>query len=423
MSDSKKPPRTPPPDDYSKTTPNIDVPDEDSADWDKTSYNIASEPPADDWGKTVINYGSTPEEDRPDTFDDTYRSGDRKPEEPDWGMTQANVDLGGGFEAEEEEFGEGPAEVAATQHVIHIPELDRKKFNIPPTPTERIEEERKQQREQGGIPLWFWISAGLMTMFFFAVIVIVGAYFLLRNTGYEIIVQGAPIGSRFHIDNGGSWGVPSVNNEHHLSGLQEGRRTIEIKAPGYTCTPITVVLEGGRNPDPITANCKRDDIASGNTMSEQACDATRDVEDREKCAEQILVELDENERTGKAGYPNLDRLIRALNWLIINFESGKWDIPEARKRILIKAAAHMKNLPNNVLIEIGGHTDNVGSDASNQVLSEKRATAVRDFLVSQGVRPGLLTTKGYGETKPKASNDTDQGRFDNRRIEYTVLRK
>jgi len=425
VSDSKKDPKVPPPDDYSKTTPNIDIPDDDSADWDKTTYNVAPEAPADDWGKTVINYDSSLSSDSSDDFDDTYK-GDRRSEEPDWGMTQANVNLGGAFEAEEDtDFGEGPVDAAATQHVIHIPELDRKKFQIPPTPTERVEEERKEQRKQAGIPMWFWVTAGMMTMFFFAVIVLLGVYFFfLRGGGYEVVIQGAPIGSRFHIDNEGSWGVPSVNNEHHLSGLDEGERTITIVNQGWECQPITVRLTDGMNPRPIIASCRRSGAGTANnTLTDKACDETRVVEDRERCAEQILDDLADNERSGKAGYPDLDRLIKALNWLIINFESGKWDIPEARKRILTKAASHMKNLPDSVLIEIGGHTDNVGSDASNQALSEKRANAVRDFLVNIGVRQGLLTTKGYGESNPKASNDTDQGRFDNRRIEYTVMRR
>jgi outer membrane protein OmpA-like peptidoglycan-associated protein len=418
VSDSKKPPRTPPPDDYSRTTPNIDIPEDDSADWDKTSYNIASDAPPDDWGKTVINYGSSGSgREAPEDFGDTFTSGgsDRRAEEPDWGMTQANVNLGGAFEAEETDFGEAEVDTAATQHVIHIPELDRKQFQIPPTPTERVEEERREKREQGGIPRWFWVTAGLMTMFFFALIIILGVYFLLlSDKGYEVVIQGAPLGSRFHVDNGGSWGVPSVNNEHHLSGLEEGNRRIEIRNPGWKCAEINVILERGKNPPPIIANCTREDIASGNnTLSEKACDETRVVEDRERCAEQILDTLGDP--------PDLDRLVKALNWLIINFESGKWDIPEPRKRILTKAAAHMKNLPASVVIEIGGHTDDRGSDADNQVLSEKRAKAVRDFLINvANVRPTLLTTRGYGESVPKADNSTEQGRFDNRRIEYTV---
>ena len=73
------------------------------------------------------------------------------------------------------------------------------------------------------------------------------------------------------------------------------------------------------------------------------------------------------------------------------------------------------------MIEIGGHTDNTGDPASNMQLSMQRADAVRQVLIGYGVDPAMLTARGYGETKPVASNDTPEGRFENRRIAYTVV--
>lgn len=72
-------------------------------------------------------------------------------------------------------------------------------------------------------------------------------------------------------------------------------------------------------------------------------------------------------------------------------------------------------------IEVGGHTDNVGKDAANQVLSEQRANAVRDFLMDHGIAGDRIVAKGYGATTPVATNDTDEGRALNRRTEVTVL--
>jgi outer membrane protein OmpA-like peptidoglycan-associated protein len=72
-------------------------------------------------------------------------------------------------------------------------------------------------------------------------------------------------------------------------------------------------------------------------------------------------------------------------------------------------------------IEVGGHTDNVGNDEANQKLSEHRASAVRDFLLAHGIAPDRVTAKGYGESRPVASNDTEEGRAQNRRTEVTVL--
>lgn len=72
-------------------------------------------------------------------------------------------------------------------------------------------------------------------------------------------------------------------------------------------------------------------------------------------------------------------------------------------------------------IELGGHTDNVGNDAANQKLSEQRANAVRDFVITEGIDGARITAKGYGEAKPVATNDTDEGRALNRRTEVRVL--
>jgi OOP family OmpA-OmpF porin len=70
---------------------------------------------------------------------------------------------------------------------------------------------------------------------------------------------------------------------------------------------------------------------------------------------------------------------------------------------------------------VAGHTDSVGTDQYNQGLSERRANSVRDYLVEQGVRASRLTAVGYGENRPVATNDTADGRQENRRVELVVL--
>ena len=117
------------------------------------------------------------------------------------------------------------------------------------------------------------------------------------------------------------------------------------------------------------------------------------------------------------------QLQEALNLQIINFASGNAAIPKDREDLLTESAKYIKKLPANAVVEVGGHTDNKGAAAKNQTISQGRADAVKGFLVKAGVNATTLTTKGYGPSKPMASNDTEDGRFKNRRIQYTITAK
>ncbi|MCS6984784.1 MAG: OmpA family protein [Leptospiraceae bacterium] len=72
-------------------------------------------------------------------------------------------------------------------------------------------------------------------------------------------------------------------------------------------------------------------------------------------------------------------------------------------------------------IEIGGHTDNIGTDQFNLALSQRRAEAVRDYLIKKGIAPERIIAKGYGASRPVASNSTEAGRAKNRRVVFTIL--
>ena len=115
-------------------------------------------------------------------------------------------------------------------------------------------------------------------------------------------------------------------------------------------------------------------------------------------------------------------LTRALNVTIINFPSGRAQIPRESMPVLEQSASAIKSAPTGTVLEIGGYTDNVGNPTANQRLSQQRAEAVRRFLVDKGVNPDSLVAKGYGDSNPIASNDTEDGKFKNRRIEYKDLK-
>jgi len=100
----------------------------------------------------------------------------------------------------------------------------------------------------------------------------------------------------------------------------------------------------------------------------------------------------------------------------VNFEFDKAVLTADSRQILDRVAASLLAHPE-VKVEVGGHTDSVGSDAYNLNLSHQRAEAARDYLINKGVPASRLTAKGYGETKPIADNNTAEGRAKNRRVE------
>jgi OmpA-OmpF porin, OOP family len=103
----------------------------------------------------------------------------------------------------------------------------------------------------------------------------------------------------------------------------------------------------------------------------------------------------------------------------IRFESGRADIVADSAGLLDRLIETASRCPT-TNIEVAGHTDGDGDDASNQTLSEKRAQAVVDYLVRAGLPANRFTAVGYGSTQPVADNDSDEGKAQNRRIEFVV---
>lgn len=116
---------------------------------------------------------------------------------------------------------------------------------------------------------------------------------------------------------------------------------------------------------------------------------------------------------------DVNALVKALNLQIINFASGSSEIPADNKAILDQAVT-LLNKVSGVKLNVGGHTDSTGNAASNKALSQRRAQAVVDYLTSKGVDASKLVAQGYGSDQPVAENTTDEGRFKNRRIEFSV---
>ena len=103
----------------------------------------------------------------------------------------------------------------------------------------------------------------------------------------------------------------------------------------------------------------------------------------------------------------------------ILFAFSKSDLSDSAKKNLNNLATILNNNPN-TNIEIQGHTDSRGTEEYNMGLSLRRANAVRDYLISQGIDGKRMTVKGYGETAPAYSNDTPEGMAQNRRVEFLI---
>lgn len=136
-----------------------------------------------------------------------------------------------------------------------------------------------------------------------------------------------------------------------------------------------------------------------------------------KAEEKPCYTLDEIMQLLEDGQPIVGKTICAIEQ--INFAFGKSDIDRESYGYLDKIVALMQQ--SNIRMEIKGHTDNVGSESFNLELSKKRAMAVYAYLVKKGVNADRLSYSYYGMGKPITSNDTEEGRKVNRRVEFEIL--
>ncbi len=105
----------------------------------------------------------------------------------------------------------------------------------------------------------------------------------------------------------------------------------------------------------------------------------------------------------------------------ITFATNKSDITPESEVVLAKALKTLQTYPE-IFVEISGHTDNVGSNSSNQKLSQRRADSVRGWLLSKGILADRVTAVGYGEESPRVANDTPDNKRLNRRIEFKRIK-
>jgi outer membrane protein OmpA-like peptidoglycan-associated protein len=108
-----------------------------------------------------------------------------------------------------------------------------------------------------------------------------------------------------------------------------------------------------------------------------------------------------------------------VNMSDVLFDTGQFSLKPGAREKLSKISGIVLAYPT-LKLEVEGYTDNVGTDSLNMTLSQSRANAVRDFLVMQGIVSSSITSMGFGEGQPVATNDTAAGRQQNRRVDLVV---
>ena len=180
-----------------------------------------------------------------------------------------------------------------------------------------------------------------------------------------------------------------------------------------------------------TAQAQSDMATSAATSASEVSAAQADAEQSRLAAEQAQQSAQQAETDKAAMRTRLSEQLNSIlqtrdsaRGLIVSmsdvlFDTGKYSLKPGAREKLAKVAGILLAYPG-LDIEVGGYTDNVGSDEMNQTLSENRAGSVRDYLVQQGVLTNSVSARGFGNTSPVASNDNSSGRQQNRRVELLV---
>ena len=223
--------------------------------------------------------------------------------------------------------------------------------------------------------------------------------------------------------------IRSKELQHEVAGLRERIEQIDSKA------------EAARNrATEAEQSARQSAIAKGQAEAEakQAAERAEEARQRAAVAEQEKqAAVAEAERIRQEREEELNRLQEALQkiaetrrtamGLVMNLDSNAIQF-EFNKAVLLSMNRELLSRIAGILltskgysIKVHGHTDDVGSDTYNQELSEKRAQAVRDYLVQAGIGAEIITTKGYGKSKPLLAGKTPDARAKNRRVEVEIV--
>jgi OOP family OmpA-OmpF porin len=197
-----------------------------------------------------------------------------------------------------------------------------------------------------------------------------------------------------------------------------GKALLDAGCPVPAAAPAPAAAAPAPAPAPVDGDDDRDGVANskdkcpttpaGQKVNADGCELDSDgdgiVDSKDVCPT-VFAKTDN-------GCPPVAPL--TLNG--VNFDNDMAVLRPEASATLDQAAESLKAW-GDVKVEVAGHTDSRSSDAYNMTLSQNRANAVREYLIGKGIAAERLTAKGYGESQPVADNDTEEGRFKNRRVE------
>lgn len=226
-----------------------------------------------------------------------------------------------------------------------------------------------------------------------------------------------------------------INTEKSTSQLASRPRWTSLFGKGViTATIASGMLLGGCTTDPYTGEQKASSAAIGAAIGAAVGAATSSKSDRKKGAligatvgGGIGLYMDNQERKLRERLQGTGVSVTREGkniWLNmpgnLTFEVNSADIRPSFFEVLESVTLVFKEF-NKTQVLISGHTDSSGSDAYNQTLSEKRAVSVSQYFTAKGLSPARFQAVGYGETRPVADNNTEQGRAANRRVEIQII--
>lgn len=224
----------------------------------------------------------------------------------------------------------------------------------------------------------------------------------------RVVALGAEVGYRYYPQEILGGGAGKDNGNDALTAMLSlrfklgGDHARNMSMTDFYPAPAPVVMQTENKYDDSQILNRLDNIDRQN----------QDIQNRLSKLEQAVKDL-ESKPTGSSA---------TVSFQNIQFKFDSSELTEESYPTLAQIASILKDNPTWSTLKVKGHTDSTGPESYNKILSERRAQAVKDYLVSQGVSASVVSTEGYGEGQPIATNDTAEGRKANRRVEFEVVK-